>query len=100
MSKKYHLAELIVIHLLGFRCKHCDFHIQIGNVPEAEMLSSSSVGEVPYTLGSTNGVKEALEPPPPPTPYCRSQKHRIQSVTCLSDGVLVNETTRIKETLC
>lgn len=43
------------------------------------MLSSSSVGDVPYTLGSTKGVKEALEPPPlpppppppPPRPYCR-----------------------------
>lgn len=57
-----------------------------GNVPEAEMLSSSSVGEVPYTLGSTNGVKEALEPPPLPIPYCRSQKHRS---VCLSDGLLV-----------
>lgn len=39
-------------------------------------MLSSSVGDVPYTLGSTNGVKEALEPPPlPPTPYCRPHTH-------------------------
>lgn len=38
-------------------------------------MSSSSVGDVPYTLGSTNGVKEALEPPLLPMPYCRAEQH-------------------------
>lgn len=38
-------------------------------------MSSSSVGEVPYTLGSTNGVKEDLEPPLLPMPYCRAEEH-------------------------
>lgn len=39
-------------------------------------MSSSSVGEVPYTLGSTNGVKEALEPPLLPMPNCGAEQHK------------------------
>lgn len=38
-------------------------------------MSSSSVGEVPYTLGSTKGVKDALEPPLLPRPNCRAEEH-------------------------
>lgn len=75
-------------------------------VPEAEVLSSSSVGEVPYTLGSTNGVKEALEPPPLPTPYCRLQEsyRSVQSVTGLLmvcqfwENWMKQVTVEIKET--
>lgn len=72
-----------------------------GNVPEAEMLSSSSsVGDVPYTLGSTNGVKEDLEPPLPPIPYCRAQRQKhSRSHVCLMDRVQ-QETVKIKETQC
>lgn len=56
-------------------CYHClIFEVQAGSLPEAER-SSSSVGEVPYTLGSTNGVKEALEPPLLPTPNCEAEEH-------------------------
>ena len=67
-------------HVRPCRRLCCDLlpsEVQTGSPPEAER-SSSSVGDVPYTRGSTKGVKEALEPPPLPTPNCRAEQ-RLQA---------------------